>query len=90
MAGIKMGESTDRLDVTIPGQAESLRDVMTEDGAVSVVNLKPGDRLVLKLDHTPGPAEMQRCKKIVELWAPGIPVLVLGDGETLSVVRESE
>lgn len=57
---------------------------------VSVLNLKPGDRLAVKLPDGCGGVnrgEVRRIREYFERWA-GVPVAVLVKGIELQVVRD--
>lgn len=59
-------------------------------GEVCAVELRPGDRLVILLEH-PVPFEhVERMRELMDRWAPGVPCLVLDRGASLAVLRAPE
>jgi hypothetical protein len=56
---------------------------------VQRLELRPGDRLIVRLEHAPTPSEVRRVCAIVRqlLEAPQLPVLVLGPHETVKVLH---
>ncbi|HRJ41581.1 MAG TPA: hypothetical protein PL105_06865 [Caldilineaceae bacterium] len=56
--------------------------------SVRVVDLRPGDRLVVMFPHRVSMAEVERLRAVMSEWAAGHEVLVLDGGASLEVVRE--
>ncbi|WP_412063981.1 hypothetical protein [Rhizobium sp. SYY.PMSO] len=50
------------------------------------IEFRPGDRLVLRVKGRLSAEMFERIKRILEAFAPGVPVLVLDDGMSLDVL----
>jgi hypothetical protein len=53
------------------------------------LELRPGDRVVLKLAHNLPPEGYQRLRKYWDTFAPDVPVLIIGPDMSLDIIAEA-
>ncbi len=58
--------------------------------SIKVVNLRPGDVIVIRFETLPTLIHMDRLKDTLKDLFPGHKCLILGDGAKVDVVRPSE
>jgi hypothetical protein len=52
------------------------------------IEIKPGDKLVLRVDAPISDEMATRLRKHLEGFAPGVPVLILDSGMSLDILSE--
>lgn len=71
------------------GAGKVLLDMEVRAESVKVVDLRPGDRLVMMFPHRVSMVEAERLRVVLDEWAPGYGVLLLDGGTSLEVLREA-
>lgn len=54
------------------------------------LELRPGDRILMKLDIVPTPEQTQRIKAVWKDFAPEVEVLVIPDGASIDILSVDE